>query len=151
MVSPVSAYAAKSWLYPQPKKADKADTPQTSWLEGGLLRHSDFLPKRTVHGDHAFPEDGGKPVEIFDVVIDLVHEHILEVLDIGQEENPFVFQIDANTPTKFFAQPEQGLHGLVLLGEHGQLEPDAFLLAQRLSVIPRILPACRFRPFVPQL
>ena len=99
-------------------------------LEGLLLRLADALPERAVDRDHALAEDRPQPVEILGVVVGVLHQNVLEVVDLAQQHDALILQVDRDHAAILLAQPLQDLHRIVLVEERRELEPNALLFAE---------------------
>ena len=99
-------------------------------MESGLLRRADLLPQRAVDGDHALAEDGPQPVEIFGVVVGVGHQHALGMRRLGQQHDALVLQVDGDHAAIFVAERHENLHGVLLVQQRRELEPDALLFAE---------------------
>ncbi len=105
-------------------------------VERRLLGHANFLPESAVVRDHALAEDRLQAVEVFDVVVGLGDEHVLEVLRFRQKHDPLRSEIDRDNRSVTLRHGHERAHGIlgVALEERSEFEPDAAFLAEALGV-----------------
>ncbi len=82
------------------------------------------------------PKIGFRPVEIFDVVVGLGDQHVLEVVRVGAEEDTFGAHVDGDYRPIALGQFQQHRHRVVVVAarERRQLEPNAVVVTELLDL-----------------